>query len=71
MCQPTHKAVENRGIPPDVEVELLPRDYAAGHDKQLEQGVQLVLDELKANPIPEIKLSPHPNYHKADGLGKD
>jgi len=63
--------VENRGIPPDVEVELLPRDDADGHDKQLETGVQLVLDELKANPIPEIKIPPYPNYHKTDGLGKD
>jgi tricorn protease len=33
--------------------------------------VQLVLDELKANPIPEIKVPPFPNYHKNDGLGRD
>ena len=63
--------VENRGIPPDVEVELLPRDCADGHDRQLEQGVQMVLDELKANPVPEIKVPPYPNYHRSDGLGKD
>ncbi len=63
--------VENKGIPPDVEVELLPKDFVAGHDKQLEEGVRLVLDELKANPIPEIKMPPYPNYHKNDGLGKD
>jgi hypothetical protein len=31
--------------------------------------VQLVLDELKANPIPEIAIPPYPNYHKDDGLG--
>jgi tricorn protease len=46
--------VENHGIAPDVPVEDLPKDFAAGHDKQLETGVQLVLDELKANPIPPI-----------------
>ncbi len=63
--------VENKGIPPDVDVELLPKDFAEGHDKQLEAGVQLVLDELKANPIPEIKLPPYPNYHQKDGLGKE
>jgi tricorn protease len=63
--------VENRGIPPDVEVELLPKDYADGHDRQLEEGVRLVLEELKANPIPEIKVPPFPNYHKSDGLGRD
>ncbi len=63
--------VENRGIPPDVMVELLPKDAAAGHDEQLETGVKMVLDELKANPIPEIPIPPYPNYHKNDGLGRD
>ncbi|MFZ0746915.1 MAG: PDZ domain-containing protein [Terracidiphilus sp.] len=63
--------VENRGIPPDVTVDLLPKDVAAGHDEQLETGVKLVLDELKANPIPEIPIPPYPNYHKTDGLGKN
>jgi tricorn protease len=63
--------VENHGIAPDVPVEDLPADYAAGHDKQLETGVQTVLDELKANPIPEIPIPPYPNYHKNDGLGRN
>ena len=61
--------VENHGIAPDVAVEDLPADEAAGHDRQLETGVQLVLDELKAHPIPEITIPPYPNYHKNDGLG--
>jgi len=61
--------VENHGIAPDVPVEELPRDVAAGHDLQLETGVQLVLDELKAHPIPAIPIPPFPNYHKTDGLG--
>ncbi len=63
--------VENRGIPPDVDVDLLPKETAAGHDAQLEEGVKLVLEELKANPIPEISIPPYPNYHKQDGLGRD
>jgi tricorn protease len=61
--------VENHGIAPDVAVEDLPKDVAAGHDRQLETGVQLVLDELKAHPVPEIPIPPFPNYHKNDGLG--
>jgi len=61
--------VENHGIAPDVAVEELPKDVAAGHDRQLETGVQLVLDELKAHPVPEIPIPPFPNYHKSDGLG--
>ena len=63
--------VENRGIPPDLMVEELPKDVAAGHDQQLETGVQTVLEELKANPIPEIPIPPYPNYHKSDGLGRN
>jgi len=61
--------VENRGIAPDVPVEELPKDVAAGHDRQLETGVQLVLDELKAHPVEEAPVPPYPNYHKNDGLG--
>jgi hypothetical protein len=30
-----------------------------------------VLDELKANPIPDIPIPPYPNYHKNDGLGRN
>jgi tricorn protease len=61
--------VENHGIAPDVPVEDLPKDVAAGHDRQLETGVQLVLDELKAHPVPEFPIPPYPNYHKGDALG--
>jgi tricorn protease len=61
--------VENRGIAPDVPVEELPKDVAEGHDRQLEIGVQTVLDELKGHPIPAIPVPPYPNYHKNDGLG--
>jgi tricorn protease len=62
--------VENHGIAPDVAVEDLPKDAAAGHDRQLETGVQMVLDELKAHPVPAIPVPPYPNYHKGDELGK-
>ena len=63
--------VENHGIPPDVEVELLPKDVADGHDKQLEEGVRMVMEELKATTLPEFKVPAYPNYHKTDGLGRD
>ena len=61
--------VENHGVAPDVMVEEFPKDVAAGHDRQLETGVQLVLDELKAHPVPAIPVPPYPNYHKNDSLG--
>ena len=63
--------VENRGIPPDVEVEMLPKDVADGHERQVEEGVRVVLEELKANPVTEFKVPPYPNYHEKDGLGRD
>lgn len=43
---------------------------AAGHDKQLETGVQIALEELKQHPIPSIPARAYLNYHKEDGLGK-
>ena len=51
-------------------MELLPKDVAEGHDKQLETGVQMVLDELKQHPVPTIPVPAYPNYHKEDGLGR-
>ncbi len=63
--------VENHGIPPDVAIEDTPKEVAAGHDAQLETGVNLVLEELKAHPVPEIPIPPYPNYHQNDGLGKN
>jgi tricorn protease len=62
--------VEGHGIAPDVEVEELPKDVAAGHDAQLEKAVAIVLEQLKAHPVPEIKVPAYPNFHKGDGLGK-
>jgi tricorn protease len=61
--------VENHGVAPDVMVEDMPKDAAAGHDRQLETGIQMVLEELKAHPVPVIPVPPYPNYHKGDGLG--
>ncbi|MGA3160955.1 MAG: PDZ domain-containing protein [Terracidiphilus sp.] len=61
--------VENHGIAPDVVVEDLPKDVAAGHDRQLETGVRMVLEDLKAHPVPAIPVPPYPNYHKGDRLG--
>ncbi len=42
--------IENEGIAPDIEVEQLPAEVAAGKDPQLDKAIQVVLDELKANP---------------------
>jgi tricorn protease len=56
--------VENRGVAPDVEVELDPRAVREGRDPQLEKAVQLVLAELKKNPPATYKRPAFPNYYK-------
>ncbi|GAB4093051.1 S41 family peptidase [Flaviaesturariibacter terrae] len=57
--------IENVGTPPDVEVEQWPSAVIAGHDPQLEKAIQIVLEQLKANPPakapapkPPVKVRP-------------
>jgi tricorn protease len=61
--------VENRGIAPDVEVDLDPAAVRQGHDPQLEKAVEVVMRLLAEQPLPAHKRPAYPNYHKADGLG--
>ncbi|MFP3940690.1 MAG: PDZ domain-containing protein [Thermoanaerobaculia bacterium] len=42
--------VENEGVPPDVEVEQLPAEVAAGRDPQLERAIEIALEQLEASP---------------------
>jgi tricorn protease len=55
--------VENVGITPDIEVELDPKLVREGHDPQLEKAVEVLLDQLKKNPLPKYKKPEYPNYH--------
>ncbi len=57
---------ENIGILPDVEVEHDPELVRAGKDPQLEKAVELVMSELKKNPVVMPKRPPYPNYQKAN-----
>jgi tricorn protease len=61
--------VEGHGIPPDVQVEELPKDVAAGHDAQLERAVAIVLKQLQEHPLPVSPLPAYPNFHKGDSVG--
>jgi len=40
--------VENEGVPPDIEVDLLPADAAAGRDPQLDRAVAEVMKRIAA-----------------------
>ena len=55
--------VENRGVSPNIDIELDPKAVRQGHDPQLEKAVQVVMEELEKNPMPHPKRPPYPNYH--------
>ena len=53
-------AVENEGVPPDIEVEQLPKLVNAGHDPQLEKAVEVALEMLKTQAIELLPQPPDP-----------
>ncbi|MFN8011001.1 MAG: PDZ domain-containing protein [Holophagaceae bacterium] len=56
--------VENKGVPPDVEVDLDPKAWREGRDAQLEKAVALVMEALKAHPPVAVPKPVYPNYHR-------
>src|SRR5262249_35018471 len=42
--------VENRGVAPDVEVEMDPKLVRQGHDPQLEKAVAIAMEQLAKSP---------------------
>jgi tricorn protease len=63
-------AVENIGVSPDVEVELDPKAWREGRDPQLERAIQVVVEEMKKNPLKLPKRPDYPNYHKDNKEGR-
>jgi tricorn protease len=55
--------VENAGISPDIEVEIMPKDWMAGRDPQLERAVQVAMEELKKAQLWTPKKPKYP-VHK-------
>ena len=55
--------VENKGVPPDVDVDLDPRMWRQGHDVQLEKAVEVTLAAAQKNPKRPAN-GPFPNYQK-------
>ena len=56
--------IENRGVPPDIEVDLDPALVRQGHDPQLEKAVEVVMEELRNAPPPQLKRPASPDYQK-------
>ncbi len=59
--------IEGRGVVPDIIIENDPAQQYKGIDAQLNKAIEIVLDELKANPV---KLPPIPAYPVKTGEGK-
>ncbi|MEK6322560.1 MAG: PDZ domain-containing protein [Acidobacteriota bacterium] len=57
--------VENRGVAPDIEVEMDPKAWRQGRDPQLEKAVEVVMEALRKNPPRQQKRPAYPNYHDA------
>ena len=55
--------VENYGTDPDIEVDILPQDYATGRDPQLDKAIEVVLNDVAANP------PLRPNFEERPKLG--
>lgn len=53
---------ENKGITPDIDVLMTPKEVIAGHDPQLEAAVKEVLSELETNPPREFAPPEFPDY---------
>lgn len=47
-------AVENEGVPPDIEVENTPAEVNKGRDPQLERGIQEAMRLLEQNPVKRV-----------------
>lgn len=56
--------IENRGVTPDIEVEIDPVSWRAGRDPQLERAVQVVIDELRKNPPKKTPAPKPPVYQR-------
>jgi tricorn protease len=52
--------VENVGVPPDIEVEMLPTEVMQGRDPQLEKAIEVIMQQLPAKPPHKPERPPYP-----------
>ncbi len=55
--------MENKGVAPDVEVELDAKLVKEGHDPQLERAVAIAMQQMKEQPVPVPRRPAFPNYN--------
>jgi tricorn protease len=52
--------IENVGVPPDIEVDITPADFAAGRDPQLDKAIEVVMRQLEAKPLLQPRRPAYP-----------
>ena len=60
--------IENHGVDPDITLENEPGDLLAGHDRQLETAVSMMMDKLGKQPHVETPDATRPNLPQAPPL---
>jgi tricorn protease len=56
--------IENEGVTPDIIVDLKPKEVAEGYDAQLMKGVEILLKEIKEDPLPWPEHEPFPENNR-------
>ena len=56
--------VENKGIAPDIDVDLDPKVWRTGRDPQLEKAVEATMAAIRKDPAKRPPNGPFPNYQK-------
>lgn len=59
--------LENRGVDPDIEVDILPADWVAARDPQLDRAIAEVVRLLKEKPVQRPTPPPVPDKTKVGG----
>lgn len=52
--------IENEGVVPDIEVENDPAEMMAGHDAQLQKAIDVLMQEIRENPLSDPEHPPIP-----------
>lgn len=59
--------IENRGVTPDVEVDISTADFVAGRDPQLEKAVEVAMKQLTSWKVKELKRPKFPLHPLGGG----
>ncbi len=62
-------AIENVGVPPDIEVEQWPKDLNAGRDPQLDRAIEEIMKQLPSAPPKAPTPPPFPRRALGPGNG--